>query len=52
MIAGARRAQQGLAPLAAAGAFFLPGAASEVWAGGSRVLSPDVRDRMVTLLPR
>ena len=33
---GGRRAREGLTPLAAAGTFWLPGAASEVWADGDR----------------
>jgi hypothetical protein len=46
---GARRARQGLDPLPVAGSFWLPDAASEVWADDVRVQPRTNPGRMVTL---
>jgi hypothetical protein len=46
---GPRHARQGLAPEAAAGSFWLPDAASEIWADGERVHPSIGRDHRVVL---
>jgi len=46
---GPRHARQGLDPEAAAGSFWLPDAASEIWADGERVHPSIGRDRLVVL---
>lgn len=49
MANGPRRARRGLAPLAAAGTFWLPGPASELWADGKRIEAQAGADGMATV---